>query len=81
MIKVEERFAAFDHHLGPLHARSVAWVGPRQLSCREVAGTFQQLPCLEARIRVVPTRRHLAFTAGGILDPHTPDSPRGKRMV
>ena len=44
-----------------------------QRGCRNLPVTSNLGPC----IRLVQTRRHLAFTAGGVLDPYTPDSPRG----
>jgi len=80
MIKVEERFAAFDPPPCPPACMVSGMGGPKttelQRGCRNlpVTAMFGSLHS------VVPTRRHLAFTAGGIFDPHTPDSPRGKRM-
>jgi len=48
-----------------------------QRDCRNLPVT----PRLGACIRVLPARRHLAFTTSGILDSHTPDSQSGKHMV
>ena len=56
--------------LAPLRAWSMAWVGSSQLSCRG---------CRNLPVTLELGRLHSRGCA--LLDPHTPDSPRGKRMV
>ena len=55
--------------------------GPKTTELQRSCWNLPVTPILGACIRVVPTRRHLAFTTGGILHPYTLDWPRGKRMV